>query len=300
MFKNAIFYRIQTPLNLDPKILQAKLDKYRVKPIGKTTPKNFGWCEPNPYVQDDLALACGDSIFIRLKINTRLLPQSVINDELRERVAELENKIQKKVAKKNRAELKDEIINELMPRAFVQYSFVDAFINQDSGLICVDAASPSKAELLLSHLRVTLGSLPVVPLAAKVPVWQTLNYWIGIDKEMSSGLSMSGKYEVKTIQGETEKVAKLSGFDSNGEVRDMVNAGGMAISAGLEWRKNLSFTITDDFFIKSISDISEDDDGVIEKDEDPAHGYEANRFIVAAELTNMIVDLIMFFGEATR
>src|SRR3546814_2641885 len=61
-------------------------------------------------------------------------------------------------------QIKDEIIQAFLPRAFIRKSGTFAAIDAERGLILVNSASPKKAEDLLSTLREAIGSLPVRPL----------------------------------------------------------------------------------------------------------------------------------------
>ncbi|WP_410965022.1 recombination-associated protein RdgC, partial [Salmonella sp. SAL04286] len=87
---------------------------------------------------------------------------------LKEKVDEIEAQQMRKVYKKERDQLKDEIVQTLLPRAFIRRSSTFAAIAPSLGLILVDSASAKKAEDLLSTLREALGSLPVRPLSVKV------------------------------------------------------------------------------------------------------------------------------------
>ena len=74
--------------------------------------------------------------------------------------------------------MKDEIVQTLLPRAFIRRSSTFAAIAPSLGLILVDSASAKKAEDLLSTLREALGSLPVRPLSVKVAPTATLTDWV--------------------------------------------------------------------------------------------------------------------------
>lgn len=101
-----------------------------------------------------------------------------MRDALKEKVDEIEAQQMRKVYKKERDQLKDEIVQTLLPRAFIRRSSTFAAIAPSLGLILVDSASAKKAEDLLSTLREALGSLPVRPLSVKVAPTATLTDWV--------------------------------------------------------------------------------------------------------------------------
>jgi recombination associated protein RdgC len=64
----------------------------------------------------------------------------------------------RKVYKKERDQIKDEIIQAFLPRAFIRRSSTFAAIAPKQGLILVNSASPKRAEDLLSTLREVIGT----------------------------------------------------------------------------------------------------------------------------------------------
>lgn len=94
----------------------------------------------------------------------RILPSTVVNEMLQVRIEEVEEAEGRKLGKKAKAELKDNLIFELLPRAFTYSTKLFAYIDTKNDFIVIDSASRSKAEDLLSFLCKTLGDLPVIPL----------------------------------------------------------------------------------------------------------------------------------------
>ena len=62
-----------------------------------------------------------------------------------------------------RKRMKDELVHELLPRAFVRPSRTDALLDLKHGLCIVDTSSRKNAEAVVSALRQALGSLPAQP-----------------------------------------------------------------------------------------------------------------------------------------
>src|SRR5690606_3892944 len=112
----------------------------------------------------------------------RILPGSVVRDALKEKVDEIEAEQMRKVYKKERDQLKDEIVQTLLPRAFLRRSTTYSAIAPDQGLVLVDSASPKRAEDLLSTLREAIGSLPLRPVTVKIAPSATLTDWLKTQK----------------------------------------------------------------------------------------------------------------------
>ncbi len=110
----------------------------------------------------------------------------MVRDALKEKVDEIENEQMRKVYKKERDQLKDEIVQAFLPRAFIRKSATFAAIAPAQGLILVDASSPKRAEDLLSTLREAIGSLPVRPLTVKIAPSATLTDWVKAQQARST------------------------------------------------------------------------------------------------------------------
>ncbi|MGX9080273.1 recombination-associated protein RdgC, partial [Klebsiella pneumoniae] len=79
-------------------------------------------------------------LLIRAQKEERMLPGHVVRDALKEKVDEIENTQMRKVYKKERDQIKDEIVQTFLPRAFIRKSGTFAAIAPKQGLILVDSA----------------------------------------------------------------------------------------------------------------------------------------------------------------
>ena len=96
-----------------------------------------------------------------------MLPGSVVNQVLKEKAAALEQQQGFAPGRKQLRDLKDLVIDELRPRAFIRSRTVRAWIDFEHGWFIVDSSSPKLAEDLGTVLRADLGDLPAVPLDTK-------------------------------------------------------------------------------------------------------------------------------------
>ncbi|MCQ8210852.1 recombination-associated protein RdgC, partial [Cutibacterium acnes subsp. acnes] len=70
-----------------------------------------------------------DFFLISARKEERILPGSVVRDALKENVDEIEAQQMRKVYKKERDQIKDEIIQAFLPRAFIRKSGTFAAID---------------------------------------------------------------------------------------------------------------------------------------------------------------------------
>ena len=152
-FKNLALYRFTEPFTLATDDLEAKLADKQFRPCGSHDEFSLGWTSPVGNATEQLIHASNGFIMLCLKKEEKVIPAAVINEMLQEKVSEKEDQEARKLSKKERSTLKDELIFELLPRAFSFSKKTYAYIDPKGGWIIVDAASAKKAEDLLSHLR---------------------------------------------------------------------------------------------------------------------------------------------------
>ena len=72
---------------------------------------------------------------------------------LDEKILEIEAAEGRELRKRERANLKDEVIQTLLPRALTRSHLTYAFLAESRGLLLIDSSSPARAEDLLNLLR---------------------------------------------------------------------------------------------------------------------------------------------------
>lgn len=160
-FKNAMAYRLTSQIDFSK--IEEALQTEKFTPCEKSDYSRFGWSEP---LHDTGLLAyqaSGHILLVSCK-EEKNLPAYAVNRKLAERLAELEEKEERKLKKIEKQALKDAVISEMLPHAFSKFTYTAIWIDTNKGLVFVDSSSAKKAEDSLALLRKSLGSLPVVPL----------------------------------------------------------------------------------------------------------------------------------------
>ena len=180
-FRNLTLFRF--PTSLDFTDLESQLGHARLKPVGPLEMSSRGFVSPfssSTAERDGEALShrIGDAIWLTVGGEDRLLPGAVVNDLLARRLAEMEEKEGRKPGGRARKRLKDDLIHELLPRAFVRPSRTDVLVDLQHGLCIVDTSSRKSAESAVGEIRHALGSFPALPLNAEVAPRAVLTGWI--------------------------------------------------------------------------------------------------------------------------
>ncbi|WP_432473919.1 recombination-associated protein RdgC [Amphritea sp. HPY] len=301
-FKNAIFYRFSQTFSYTPEALEEQLLEKAFTPCGSQELSRFGWVSPTNGMSDMLVHAGNGFMLIAGQKEEKILPATVIRQKLDDKVKVIEHEQARKVFKKEKDQLKDEIVIDLLPRAFSKYSKTWALIAPDHDLMIVDASSHKRAEELLSHLRSVLGSLPVVLPDVNQSPSAVMSNWLEQPGEQFQGLIPLDECELRDSAMENG-VIRCKGQDlESDEIKLHLEAGKRVVKLALEWQESLNFILQDDLCIKRIK-LSDQLKEKMEQDspDEALECFDADFVQMSLELTRLIPKLLEAFGgEAQR
>ncbi|MEH6651259.1 MAG: recombination-associated protein RdgC [Motiliproteus sp.] len=296
-FKNLVFYRFTRPFELNAEALTEQLDQHRFSPCRSQEQSRYGWTTPMAKLSEQLVHTGNGALLICAQKEEKILPASVVGDFLNDKVEQIETEQDRKVRKKERDELKDEVIIDLLPKAFSRYQRTQAYIDPAQGLLIVDASSAKRAEELCTHLRHTLGSLPVSIPALKQAPSSVMTQWLMEEQAMPSGFELGHEAELKdpSENGATLR-CKQEDLLSD-EIRPHLTAGKQAIKLGLSWRDSCQMILSDDLILRRLkfSDTLLDqaaDMGAA----DAAAAFDADFFLLTQTFAKLIPELLEALG----
>jgi recombination associated protein RdgC len=251
-FRNLLVYRLTQDIPFDAHALETALASKPARPCANQELTTYGFTAPFGKGADaPLVHVSGDFLLIGARKEERILPGSVVRDALKEKVDEIENTQMRKVYKKERDQIKDEIVQTFLPRAFIRKSGTFAAIAPKQGLILVDSASPKKAEDLLSTLREAIGSLPVRPVSVKIAPTATLTDWLK-NQCAAEGFFVLDNCELSDTHEEGGSVRCKRQDLTGEEIQLHLSSGKLVTQLALAWQDKLSFTLDDKLVIKRL------------------------------------------------
>ncbi|MFC5571159.1 recombination-associated protein RdgC [Lysobacter yangpyeongensis] len=246
-FGNLTLFRFPTTTRLDE--LDSGLDECRLKPVGPLELSSRGFISPFGRDSDVFAARQRDAIWLTVGGEDRLLPGSVVNDMLAKKLEEIEQKEGRKPGGRTRKRIKDELITDLLPRAFVKPSRTDALLDLEHGIVVVDTSSRKSAENVVSEIRRALGSFPALPLNAEVAPRSVLTGWIA-GEPLPDGLSLGDECELRdpVDQG---AVVKCQRQELQGdEIGKHLEAGKQVTRLALTLDDHVSFVLGEDLVVR--------------------------------------------------
>ena len=295
-FKNLSLFRFTGPFTLNADELAEKLETLRFRPCGPHEESSFGWTAPLGKPEQSLVYSTNGYMMMCVKKEERVLPTTVVNEMIQEKAAESEEQLGRQLSKKERARLKDELIFDLLPKAFTFSRRCYAYIDPKGGWLVVDAASAKNAEDLLALLRKSLGSLPAVPINTVNNPVTVITQWL-VNQETPSDIVIEDECELRS-PGEEGSVIRCKRQDlALPEIQNHLDSGKEVIKLALNWADRLSFVMDKNFSIKRLRflDLIQDQLADIEA-EGEATRFDVDFAIMSAELGLFLPRLIELFG----
>lgn len=294
-FKNVRLYCLNEAIDASAEELETKLTEQLFHPCSSHDKSKYGWVSPLGKEGEILTHVLGDYIMICAQKQEKILPASVVSDAAEEKVAELEERQGRKIYRKEKRQIKDDVFVSLLPRAFVRNSQTFAYISSKDNLIVVNSPSAPKAEALLNLLRDSLGSLKVsLPDANKSPS-DVMTRWLK-EQHASDHFLIDEDCELYNPT-DGSNIVRCKGQDlSTDEIQSHLEAGKQVKNLGVTWNSLLSCVLGDDLTIKRLKFEGMVEEKANEEVESAAQKFDQEFAVMTLELSGFFKSFFAAFG----
>lgn len=130
--------------------LQLENDGVAFRPVG-----DYGWNSRG--IED--AFETKEIILLRIRSEEKLLPKTHINKLLNERIAAFEEERSRKILRNEKSELRNKVVDELLPNAPKRDVYTDVALCRVSGAVAIGAVSAAKRDYIVSILLRAIGTV---------------------------------------------------------------------------------------------------------------------------------------------
>ncbi|HDZ46880.1 hypothetical protein LCGC14_0120130 [marine sediment metagenome] len=301
-FKHLHLYRLHDAPELSSDALASALQEHSAKPLGNADARRLGWTAPAGRLgSGQLVHEIQSHRLLSALRQERLLPASVVKEEVDEMVADIEASEGRKVTRKEKTAFKEQVTESLMPRAFVRSQKIDLWWDTRGQLIGINASSRTRAEDILDLLRETLGSLKVTPLSSQTLPMRAMTTWLGDVASRPADLQLGDQVELKAKGDDGVLRARQVDLDSD-EIQQLLESGRQASKLAISLEGRLSFVLHDDLALKSlrfgdtlIEEADHADDG-----DDALARLETDFILMAQALSTDVPRLLEWLGGETQ
>jgi recombination associated protein RdgC len=291
-FRNLQLFRLAPGPALDPERLAEKLAARPLQPCGGLERQRLGWRPLRG--EDDYVYGQNGQFLIALGIEDKLLPAAVVRQMAEEKVAEIAAVEGYQPGAKRRREIREQIEDELLPRAFVKRVTVHAWLDPVNGWLAVDAASAGKAEALVKLLGESAPDLALRLPHTQLSPGAAMTAWLA-ENEAPAGFSIDRDCELR-LPGEDRATVRYVRHALDGEeIGQHIAAGKQATRLGLTWADRVSFVLTEKLEVKRLQflDILKEQS---EQAEDAEAMFQIEFALMTGELARLIDDLVVALG----
>jgi recombination associated protein RdgC len=302
MFKSASFFRIADDFVLPPlEALEQALEAARFLPCGATQAESSGWVAPRGNKSTALVENINRQIIVRLCTERRPVPASAIKAAVEERIEKYKQETgRERVGAKIKKEFKEEVLLDLMPRAFTKQSSTTLWLDPVNKFIVVDSGSLTGADKVVSFLVEALSSiggaagLKAQPVQTSQSAAVSMAHWLS-SREAPVGFTVDRDCELKMPDDEKSTVRYSRHTLEIDEVAEHIAAGKVPTQLAMTWNDRVSFVLSDAGQIKKLKLLDVVLDGIGDKGKDD-DGFDTDAAILTGELSAMIPDILEALG----
>lgn len=295
-FKNITLFHLTHPFRVTAESLEEKLAERGIRKCGPLEMSTIGWSNPLPQGSAHV-LSVDGCLLITAKKIEKILPATVVREQLEERVAEIEANEARDVRNKEKQRLRDEITVELLPRAFTKSRTTYALIDPENGWLMVDTASRPRAEEVTVLLRETLGSLDITNPETETSPAGAMSQWL-FHGTPPAGFTLDDECEIKE-NDEPGGTIRCKNIDiTQGAVRKHLENHNRVVKLAMSWNDRLSFVLDQDLVLRRIKPLEVIDNLREENDDlDTEVMFEADLMLFQSEVRGVIQRLLEILSQ---
>lgn len=291
LFKNFTAFRLSR-FNHDAQSLAAALNGMQFNHCGSHTLLSTGF---SPVVGEGLSHEVGDYLLISFSVEKKLLPASIVKEIVGERVAEITGREGARPKRKVISMIKEDVVNELLPKAFCVRKDTLALISPKDGLLIINSATASAVDrFVTAFVRcVVAGSdVAISLLSTKRSPATTMSAWL------LKGAA-PGDFEINRdclLKNPDDGASLRFSKHSLGDVvADHVNGGKLPAELALTWRDRVSFTLGSNMTVRKFKLLDVVTEGS-ESIDDPVAAFNADVMLDAGEMLPLVSALVDAMG----
>lgn len=244
IFRNINIY--QMPEIPDEVMLASYLDSHRFTPCLPSHARSVGFTKI--LGTESRTLKAGDVYLFCLLSEEKVMPPASVKTQLNRATQAEERRLNRSLTRNEKAELKEQIESEMLPKAFTKITETWAYIDTQSKMLVIDTSSQKRADGVARTIKGSLEGGILFPMRPKSDVGMTMGSWL-VDRKAPAPFTFGEKCELYSGEGvikyrsrclDDEKLRQYLTDDLRLKLLSLEN-------------DRCQFVITEDFLIKEFS-----------------------------------------------
>ena len=292
-FRNLIIYSVPRGWDLAPEALAALLAPQAFAPGTSLEESTIGWVPPREG-DDSLVFTINQQMLLTLRQEKKLRPAKVVTQVLKQRAEQIEAEDGFKPGRKRLKELKEQIRDELLPRAFSLASDMRVWIDPVGGWLVIDSTSAARAGEVFSLLVKAIDRLPARPLKVAGSVAGEMTAWLSAG-EAPAGFTVDQDAELRARDGKATVRFANQSMDLE-DVARHTRAGKQCTRLALTWADRISFVLTDKLEIKRVRALDVLKEAAASAEGDAAERFASDAMLMTGELSKLLAEVVDCLG----
>lgn len=249
-FKNLQLHRLPAPWNVSVEQIEKWLAPHAFQPANSIELQRQGWASPRN--DGSLVYSLNKQMLLTYRAEKKLLPASVVTQVTKARAQELEEQQGFKPGRKQMRDLKEQVTDELLPRAFSIQRDTRVWIDTVNGWLVIDSASPTVGDDVLGLLVKSIDRLPLSSVrVAQAPV-AAMTDWL-LAGEGPVNFTLDQDTELRSPAEGNATVRYVGHALEADDMRRHIEAGKQCMRLAMTWNDRVSFVLTPSLTIKRIA-----------------------------------------------
>lgn len=291
-FKNLKIFRLSPHFRPASSDLAHALSAKTFRRCGSSDMQSFGWVPPR--ADSELVYAQGDQYLLALRSEKKVLPAAVVNQTTRAKAQEVEEQQGFKPGRKQTKEIREQIIDELLPKAFTTYRDTFVWLDLRNRWLVIDTGSTGHCDQVLGLLAKSIEPFPASPLYVERSPAAAMTMWL-LDDEAPDDFSIDQDTELASTSVSGAKVKYVRQSIDVDDAHKHVQAGKQCTRLAMTWADRVSFVLTDDLDIKRIEplDVYQEGRDVMENE---AERFDSEFALMTGELSRLLSSMVDALG----
>lgn len=300
-FRNLTLFRFSPSVAASLSGLADQLEEKRLRACGPLELSTRGFVSPLGRDHDVLTHTVGDYVLFTLGGEDKLLPGSVVNEALAQRLKVISETEGRRIGGRERKRLKDEVLTDLLPRAFVRPCKVNAYLDLADGWLVVDTRSRTVAEDVVTSIREAIGTFPAIPMAPEESPRVILTHWVSRSEDgapaLPEGFALGDEAELRD-PAESGAIVRCRRQDlETDEVREHLKTGKQVFALSVDFEDRLSFVVSESMQVRSLHFLDQVLDELDRVEPEGAQAeLDARMALMTLELSRLLRRLESIFG----
>lgn len=245
-FNNVLVYQFSLDKKAD---LQNCLAEETLKPCPPHARFIYGWL---PVMADFYAQETAGTALICMGKEERVLPRSVIQKMLVEKVHEIETREGRTIKRAEKSQLAEDLEFELLPKSFCIQKKLYALLDFKTQRLLINTSSENQATQLLALLRKSIPGIQIQPVGIVENLASRFTGWTLNPETLPANFQLAPNCVLFSPSDEKKKM-QCKGYELPAEeISTLLSQGLQVAEISLVWDERMQFSLTQDFTVKRL------------------------------------------------